>query len=289
MKFIKSIVTATMILFSGVSYAQFGDLLKGLEKLAKDLEEGTQQQKAQPSNPQQQSQPQQQNLSNDSQVNSQRDALWEELKKQETKLVKEADEKGPQVAKASKTKFKLLSSKDQMTGKETLVARYEASIGGGKATTDIFCRNDFLTTKTTFTNINLPTTTEGGRLIANGRMRLNGSVFPNTYLNDGNFSNVFVKDISEVFGGRVGGQNRFGFTTKGTWEEVKGQTAQYFEDCKNADNSWIQRCGTFKPRFAQSVIVYDLAMEFNTASGKLFIEMSPYDPAIKRVAETCKK
>jgi hypothetical protein len=285
----KKLIGFILLSFCLSANAQFGDLFKGLEKLAKDLEGGTQQQQAQPSNPQQQSQPQQQNSSNVSNVNSQRDALWEEIKKRETNLVKEADEKGAQVAKASKTKFKLLSSKDQMSGKETLVARYEASIGGGKATTDIFCRDDSLTTKTTFNNINLPTTSERGRLIANGRMRLNGNVLPATYLNDGNFRNVFVKDIAEVFGGRVGGQSRFGFTTKGTWEEVRGQTAQYFEDCKNSDNSWIHNCSTFKPRIAQSLIVYDFAMEFNTASGALFIEMSPYDPAIKRVAETCKK
>jgi hypothetical protein len=55
MKTVFTFLFTTLLSFS--AYAQFGDLMKGLEKLAKDIESGTQQQ-SQPQ--QQQSQPQQQ-------------------------------------------------------------------------------------------------------------------------------------------------------------------------------------------------------------------------------------
>jgi hypothetical protein len=49
----KKLLAFILLTFSLSANAQFGDLFKGLEKLAKDIEGGTQQQQAQPSNPQQ--------------------------------------------------------------------------------------------------------------------------------------------------------------------------------------------------------------------------------------------
>jgi hypothetical protein len=218
-----------------------------------------------------------------------RDAKWRDVKAREIELVKEADAKGPQAASASPTKFKLFSAKDQMTGRETLTARYEAALGGGKGVAELYCEGETLTSKFTFHGVSVPTTRERGYLIASGRQRLNGKVDQITYLNDGKFSNVFVKSIAPVTDGRVGGNSQFGFTVKGTWEEVRSQTAQHFVDCQTSNNTWLHNCESFRPRQAQSLIVYDLSMEITTAAGPFFVDMSPYDPAIKRVAASCKK
>ncbi len=58
----KKIIIFTLLTFSISANAQFGDLMKGLEKLAKELDGASQQQQVQPEQGSQQQQQQQQQL-----------------------------------------------------------------------------------------------------------------------------------------------------------------------------------------------------------------------------------
>lgn len=222
-----------------------------------------------------------------SQSTDPRETAWEGIKKRQTELRREADERGRSIVSKSSVKYKLVTSKDQMTGRETLTARNDQRFGLGIASTEIFCRGKSLFTKTTLTNIDVPLDYYWGKLGTSGRLRVNGKVDSTSFPIDGRFKNVFLTEIGTVLEGHVGKHQTLGYSRKWQWEVYKNQGADYWEDCWTGPTIQFA-CPDWKPRFAFDFVIYDFAIEFETTSGGLFIETNPYDPSIRRVSETCR-
>jgi hypothetical protein len=232
---------------------------------------------------------------------SDRDLKWQEIKQKEAQLIKEADQNGSKAATSSKTKFKAFSTKDQMSGVESIGARYEGSIGNGKATVDLFCDNGSLKSKFTFQGVTVPTFDffRTGRIVSTGRSRLNGKVYQTNFEQDAKFNNIFHDTLGRVVAGRVVGLSDFGWTTAGAWTKIPSEGLSYYDsyydnrginqlaDCPN-ESRLLECRPNLDRRKAIDFVIYDYANEFTTSGGAFFMEMNPYDPAIKRVADDCK-
>ena len=173
----------------------------------------------------------------------------------------EIDAKGRAKASASKYKYRLASIKDQMTGKETLVARFTQAFGKGSVEVKVYC-GDFvgdsvLQYKFAFDNVNVPKArreiNSKNYWITEKKLRINGRVEDDTFLNE---------RLSDLFEGLLFIENNRLVTTYQT--KVNGKDVLLPE------------------------VIWDYAVQIPTEDEPFYVEINPYDPAIKKVIESCK-
>ena len=172
----------------------------------------------------------------------------------------EIDAKGRAKASASKYKYRLASIKDQMTGKETLVARFTQAIGKGSVEVKVYCDDIFnfrLLYKFTFDNVSIPKQRREifakDHWIVQKQLRINGRV------TDG----IFAEErFTDLFQGSVYIENDRLYSDYNT--EVNGKSVYLNE------------------------VIWDYAVQIPTENEPFYVEINPYDPAIKKVIQSCK-
>jgi len=178
----------------------------------------------------------------------------------------DVSKKGKDIASKSKTKFKLYSKEDKMTGTKTIYALNTSSDGVGKIETKIYCGEDSSIIKIQFTLFGtaVKKTHKGflNETYGMGIQRLNKKIKKNYPMErSAEFNNVYNADSIHI------------------------KNSQLFA-CLN-DESSIYTCKS-KIKGVKLVGIYDLAYSFLTSSGEdYFIDIPPYNPVIQDVIKSC--
>ena len=171
----------------------------------------------------------------------------------------ESESKLKDFAARSKTDWRTNTTTDRMTGLSTTKVFHQGKIGTGSYMVDLKCFKATQESKPvveiniTLHGVTAPTTRRPGIVQVDGRWRKNGNVTGFSYFQDGNWSNVF----RIIMIGAETGFNDVSISKTG---------------------SWVNR---------QNQIIYDLAFEFPTSSGAIFVEMPPGNPAVNKIAREC--
>ena len=173
----------------------------------------------------------------------------------------ESESKVKDFAARSKTVWRTNTSSDRMTGVTTTKVFHQGKIGTGSYMVELKCGPAFgynqepvVFIDITLHGVTSPTTRvprfSTYVFLAYGRWRTNGKVEGVSYQQHDNWNNVFRKSIA-------GKGEDYSISKTGSWMNKENQ------------------------------IIYDLAFEFPTSSGAIFVEIPPGDPALNKMAREC--
>jgi hypothetical protein len=206
------------------------------------------------------------------------------------------DKKGIEIALASKTKFTLKTEKDQITGLTTSKAVAEGLIGEGSFLLELFCKTGNLTGSMSLYKLKLAGKTDD---YVPGRIRVNGVVKPYRFDIDNNWDNVLNFVISPVNNNRLSELEYFTHDKNYEWTKLDfGSDFQNMVSiAPSGSNKYYNNnieattcdgdCGMYVKAAYGGKIINDLAIDLDTSFGKLFVQMPPYDNAIKNVITNC--
>lgn len=195
------------------------------------------------------------------------------------------DKKGKETADAAKTKYKSISVKDEMTGVVKTKAIAEGVIGKGTYKVEAFCSGNNLSASVSIFDVEVPTSLKG---TVQGRMRIDGKVSPFIFDTDPKWRNIIPVVIGAANNSRLSEMEYYTLNTSGNWVKLILYTSQSFIN----DDLETSKCEANCP---ESIIVKrsygttlsDVALEIPTSAGNIFIEIPPYDPAIRKVLAAC--
>jgi hypothetical protein len=195
------------------------------------------------------------------------------------------DKKGKDVADASKTKYKSISVKDEMSGVVKTKAIAEGVIGKGTYKIETYCSGNNLSASISIFDVEVPTSLKG---TVQGRMRIDGKVSPFTFDTDPKWRNVIPVVIGSANNSRLSEMDYYTLNTSNNWVKLNLYTSQTFLNDDLATSKCEANCpDTIIVKRSYGGTSSDVALEIPTSSGNIFIEIPPYDPAIRKVLASC--
>lgn len=201
------------------------------------------------------------------------------------------DKKGKEVADASKTKYKSISVKDEMSGAVKTKAIAEGVIGKGTYKVETYCSGNNLSASISIFNVALPLDSKG---MLQGRIRVDGVVSPLKFNTDPKWINVIPLALGSVNNTRLSTMEYYTLNTSNNWVKLSfpnpdNEDAKFFQNDDLETSNCRSNCPdniVIKRSYGRTLS--DVAVDIPTSSGNLFLEIPPYDPSIRKVLASCR-